>query len=534
MKDLRSILNEFTKYRKEQIQCFIFSFINIGLSLIFPYVLKGIFDYGVLARNRNVLIKLSLIAIVILIAQNVFNFYSNRFNKKIKVKYVIDTRRELHTNLKYLKGEVLNMYSTGTLTNIIINDVEQIASSFITIIFDLIKNLLISFGTIVILLRLNAKLTFVVIIIQLILILISNYLSEQSKIKTVEFIDLKDTRQQSFFEYMNDLENIICAGECDFHSSILNEAEKVLQNKFLELSNFGLLNSLSGNILNTLSQIIACFLGGLMILSNSFTLGDLIAFITYTSYLIKPMYILSELNYEIKTSIIGIGRLNKLKNYLNRKSKQKIEYIKSIDFKNVNFSYGDKNILNDLTMKFESGKSYAIIGENGSGKSTIIKLILKLWDVIYGNIYINDIDIYNLDEESIREKISIVPQNIILPSVSIKSYLFSSKHLINEDEMMKYLEIVDMKAKVLASKKGFNSIINKDISFSGGEKQRIRIAKALIKESQVLILDEFTSNLDEIIENEIIESIMEENINILIVITHESKILENMDKVYNL
>ena len=471
-----------------------------------------------------------------MVVQNIFSYFTNIYRVKIKKQYVIDTRGYLYQKLRCLNGDDFNDYTTGILSNIIIEDTERVAGAFTTIIFDFIKNIIMSLGAGIILFTLNARLFIIILLLQLVLILINNYLSKQSQKKTLEFIHSKDNRQQTFFEYLNDLENIISSGECEYHALRINDAEEILQGKFLSVMKLNFLNILNSNFLNTLSQLAIWFYGGLMILKSTFTMGDLLAFSTYSGYLLKPILSLSELNYEIRTTIVAINRLNKLREHTVKNSEKKlIGDIEEITYQNVSFYYDNGNfVLKDITLDFKAGNSYAIIGESGSGKSTLMKLLTKFWESKGGKIKINGVNIDSIDNDILRGKIAIVPQEIRIPSVTIQSYLSMNKEIHYRD-ILYYLELVELKDRIMSSPKGLESIVNKDIFFSVGEKQRMGIAKALLKNNDILIFDEFTSNLDEGIEDKIVKKILQNNKQkIIIIITHRLQILKYTNFAYEL
>ncbi len=536
MNDFKTILLEFLKYKKEQFICFLLSIISIVLSLIFPYILKILIDEGIIGQNKIMLTKLTVLCLMIMVVQNGFSYFTSIYRVRIKKQYVIDTRGYLYQKLKCLNGEDFNNYTTGVLSNVIIEDIERVAGAFTTIIFDFIKNVIMSLGAGIILFTLNAKLLIIILSLQLVLILINNYLSKQSQKKTLEFIHSKDNRQQTFFEYLNDLENIISSGECEYHALRINDAEEILQSKFLSVMKLNFLNILNSNILNTLSQLSIWFYGGLMILKSIFTMGDLLAFSTYSGYLLKPILSLSELNYEIRTTIVAINRLNKLRDHTVKNSENKvISDIEEITYQNISFYYNNDNIvLKDITLDFKAGNSYAIIGESGSGKSTLVKLLSKFWEAQSGEIKINGVNIDSIDNDILRERIAIVPQEIRIPSVTIQSYL-SLERKVDFKDILYSLDIVGLKDKIINSPKGLESIVNKDISFSVGEKQRMGIAKALLKNGDILIFDEFTSNLDEDIEDKIVKKVLQNSQQkIIIIITHRLQILKYTDIVYEL
>ena len=229
-------------------------------------------------------------------------------------------------------------------------------------------------------------------------------------------------------------------------------------------------------------------------------------------------------------------KIKSLKNYIPKEIKGKI------NFKNVTFSYPlrpESNILNNLTFNIESGKTLAICGFSGSGKTTISNLLERFYDVNKGNIYIDDVDIRDYNIEYLRKNIGIVEQEPVLNSGSILSNIVYGVDNYDQEELKEVLKIscVDtfINDKVLFPK-GLDTLVGeRGIRVSGGQKQRIAIARALMKDSKIIIFDEATSALDAQSEAEVqksINNIINKNRNItLIVIAHRLSIIVNADKI---
>lgn len=222
----------------------------------------------------------------------------------------------------------------------------------------------------------------------------------------------------------------------------------------------------------------------------------------------------------------------------DKKHTHKIDFIKDIKLHNINFAYKtNQPVLNNLTMNFEKKKKYLICGKSGIGKSTIINLILGLWDPNSGQILMNNENIKMIDIDSIRSKISGVSQNTFFLHDTLYNNLSNdnSVNSKNEKKVWEALKKVDMYDDVKKMPKGLHTIMeDKGMTLSGGQRQRLAIARSLLKKSDVLIFDEPTSSLDKKTEKVILEAIEATNDKIVIVVSHNNEFMNIVDSTYEL
>ena len=298
-------------------------------------------------------------------------------------------------------------------------------------------------------------------------------------------------------------------------------------------------NMISGSCMDlsmTFASIVSMVYGGLLVINNKISIGVLVAFLEYIDSFISPLLSLTALKtmaYRLQPSLERICGLFDTKD--DSPKRNMIDNCNNIKFDNVTFYYSHKNyILKDSTFSFESGKIYALLGKSGEGKSTIINLLLKLWRPQKGNIYIDNVDILNFDNEGLRNAISIVSQNsfflhdTIIENVSLGvSYSY--------DQISNALEKVGLLESVLNFPDGMNTIIGDNgVVLSGGQRQRLSIARALLKNTPIVIFDEPTSSLDSLTEKVVYEAIKSLHNKIVIIISHHENVKDIADVIYYL
>lgn len=290
-----------------------------------------------------------------------------------------------------------------------------------------------------------------------------------------------------------------------------------------------------GGFIRTLLPISVLIFGAILIIKGKLLLGYLFAFYSYLDYLYEPMKNLSDWYTGLNVSIGMSDRvLNFLEYDLEEDTGLKIKGIKTLEFKDVSFSYdGKKQVLNNMNFKLESGDIVGIIGPSGSGKSTIIDIILKIWDTYSGEVLINEVELKDINRASYYEHMSLVEQEPFIFRDTILRNIQFEDNKINE----KVLNMSEISEMVENKKDKLNhSLTTGGGNLSGGEKQRIALARALYTDADILILDEFTSALDNETEEKIVKNIekLRDEGKIVIIITHRKRPLSITNKIIDL
>ncbi|UZQ51256.1 ABC transporter ATP-binding protein [Clostridium kluyveri] len=264
----------------------------------------------------------------------------------------------------------------------------------------------------------------------------------------------------------------------------------------------------------SISFAINLIIGGRMVLDGKITLGDFVAFNTYLTMIINPIISIGRVINIYQRGMASLDRLNDILNTSSKiKDNGKLVSLKikgNIEFKNLDFYYPELNekSLSGINIKIPKGHTLGIIGKTGSGKSTLVNLLLRIYNVEPQKIFIDGIDINNISLENLRSSFGYVPQDNFLFSSTIKNNITFFKDLYSYDDIKSSTENSCIQNSINSFKDKFNTILGEQgINLSGGQKQRVAIARAIIKDPAVLILDDSLSAVDTITEAEILDNL---------------------------
>lgn len=306
----------------------------------------------------------------------------------------------------------------------------------------------------------------------------------------------------------------------------------------------GVLSNIQGSIsggISTIGNLALMYIGARMIMNGEITLGSLMAFSTLSGYFMDPIGRLISLQLSIQEASISLKRLSEIyevkkEQNINDTEKIKIKKVDGdIELKNITFRYGSRSpILKNITIKIPNGKKVALVGGSGSGKTTISKLLLKYYSTEEGEININGYNIDELDLYNLRENIGYVPQNVELFSGSIKDNITLGKVSTSYEELKDVCENAGCRDFIERLPGKYGTFLEEaGGGLSGGEKQRIALARALIRKPKFLILDEATSNLDFISESRIFDTLFKKGKNMtMLIIAHRLSTIRSCDIIY--
>jgi ATP-binding cassette, subfamily C, bacteriocin exporter len=295
----------------------------------------------------------------------------------------------------------------------------------------------------------------------------------------------------------------------------------------------------ANEIISRLFTIILLWTGGYFVIQNEITAGELLSFYALIGYFTGPAGQLITANRTIQEALIAADRLFEIMDLEREETSEKVnlmsDFMGDIQFKNVSFRYGSRvQVFNDLTITMPRGRITAIVGESGSGKSTLISLLQNLYPLQSGSVMIGNFDIRHVKNESLRQKVAVVPQQTDLFSGNFIDNIALGDYAPDMPKILQICEELGITEFVQKLPQGFGTYIGENgTSLSGGQRQRIAIARALYRDPEILMLDEATSALDSISEQFVQRAIqrLRNQQKTVIIIAHRLSTIKNADKI---
>lgn len=358
---------------------------------------------------------------------------------------------------------------------------------------------------------------------------------EVSNRKTME---RKAAFQAYFKESVDGIELVKATGT---EEQILNKGKA----RFLQLAEAAWKNSvlsisqelLSGNV-EQIGSVLILWCGFGMVLNGRMTLGTLLTFYALLAYFTEPIKNLAELQPTIQTAFVAADRLNdvlELQTENEQAEGENLKQIEEIRFENVDFRYGNRSLtLENLSLALRKGEKIAIVGESGSGKTSLAKLLLRFYEPESGNILINGKEISQWSRKSLRKAIAYVSQEEFFFADSVQNNLLLGSETVDNDAIERACRISGADELIKALPFGEKTPLDENgRNLSGGQKQKLAIARALLKNPQLLILDEATGHLDAIAEEKVRRNLAEECENLTcIVIAHRLSMVKDCDRIF--
>lgn len=541
----KSYLRRSLKFFKDvKFQLLIIAFFYILLSII-GFVSPIIEAHLITSITNTMLKSVILIAVAFLIIKILedllWHITLGFWKKKIRTKILFNIRKELVDNVFELRIFNFDKYSTGVFQERIKNDPQTIAR-VVNAGQRYFMECITKIGVIIYVICINWIIGLIYIAGVIIVALIDNHTQEVSKeknkivrksdegVNTILSEVIRGIRDIKLLNFKNSIKNLI--GEKLDENNELIVDKDIYDSKMSRIKRLVLL----------LTVFLIVVVGIKFVSLGLLTAANLIVLYLYNSNIFSLMDNFSSLRSCIKEYELAVERIFDLcddeKYPKDSYGKIKIDNFKGkISFDNVSFGY-DKNklILKDLSFNVEAKDTVAIVGSSGAGKTTIFNLITKSYDVNSGKLLFDDININDLDEDTIRKNVSIITQSPYIFNMSIKDNL----KLVKPNATKKELETVCKKACfydfIMSLPDKYDTIIGEGgVNLSGGQRQRLAIARALLKDCKILLFDEATSSLDNITQQEIQDSI--DNISkdyTIIIVAHRLSTIINCNKIYML
>ena len=522
----------------------------VGILMIFssllqlpaPLLTKYIIDSIIPQKNLNMLNMLILLLVLVILANNVINYVF----QTMLINYRIKVEKNIRVLLieKVFAGPIafFEKFHAGYVVSRIDSDVNQLGHLFLETLLNIALNILTFFVGLFLLFYLNVKLA-VISILSLPLFVVSFHVfSKKMNELMMQKQEMWGIFRGVLTEIISMVKTIKLFGKKEFS---LKRIEKPLHNALESEKKLQMYNVISGiaiGITGVLLPLIVLWYGVRQIILGEFTLGGFIAFNSVIGYLYDPVKSFVNLNLNIHSSIAAAERIFEIIDLEEESGKfgtKELKNVDSIEFRNVTFFYPEREeksgILN-ISFSIKKGERLAIVGETGSGKSTIVRLLTGFDIPQRGEILFNNENytVYSLD--SIRRRIAVVPQEPPLLSGSIIDNIAFFDKEADEKFIYQLIKLCELEQTIERFPEGIHTnVYEQGVGLSGGEKQRIAIARALYRKSDVIIFDEATSALDKKTEEKIFNNLLSLKWNPSVIwISHRDYLLDNFKNILSL
>jgi subfamily B ATP-binding cassette protein MsbA len=538
---LKRLLKSFVRPYFSELTLAIIAMVVVALSnaahvwLVKPALDKIFFD---LDKQMLAIIPIAIVAVGVIKA--IGTYFQNFYMKFVGQRIITDIQAKLYSHLIYSDIPYLQQFSTGKIISRFSNDIMTMRTSLSNVLTGIAKEFLTVLFLIIVMFSLNwhlAILIFVIFPLAIYPIIRMGKRMRKISLSTQENLGQYTSQLDETFKAIKEVKS--------YHAEKyeIGKSNQILNNIFSLYVQAIRTESLASPIIEIISGLAiggVIWYAGNEVISGATSPGSFIAFIGAFVAAYRPLKSLAELNNNLQEGLAASKRLFEVldeKPKIIDKSNAKELKIKqaAINFNQVNFSYKKHQVFEDLTFNIEPGKITAFVGSSGSGKTTITNLLNRFYEIESGSIIIDEQNIQDVSLSSLRNQITLVSQEILLFDDTIAANISYGKLKANKNEIVKAAQLAAAEEFINQLPEKYETMIGQSgFKLSGGQKQRLSIARAILKNSPIIIFDEATSALDNISESIIQESIfkLKKEGRSIIVIAHRLSTIINSDVIY--
>jgi len=536
---LKDVLKRFGPYFKDYIPHFIFAIIGMGLAsggtAVSAYLVEPVLNKIFVEKNEKLLYILPCAIIAIYVIKNIGTFMQAYFTAYIGQDTIRRFREKMVANLLNLDMDFFNEFRTGELISRTTNDIDRIRSIVSSIIPELTRESVTIIGLLCVVVYQSPKLAFFALVVMPVAIYPISRLAKRMKKISKQSQEKTSDITSALSEIFTNIEIIKANNAQEYeHSRFVDE-----NNKFFRLNLKSVkIEQLVSPLMETIGSIgvaAVIIIGGKDVIDGHINMGAFFSFLTALFMLYTPLKRIVNIYNKMQDAIAASERTFFLMDKVSEikdGQKELNEEINLIKFKGVHLSYGDKEVLKGINLEANKSEFVALVGSSGGGKSSLMNLLMRFYDVNGGEILINDTNLKDIKIHSLRQNIGLVTQRVYIFNDTVAKNVAYGREF-NEDAVINALKLANAYEFVSKLDDGINTILNEfGTNLSGGQRQRIAIARALYQNPQILIFDEATSALDNESEKEITKAINNlRSKKIIFVIAHRLSTVENADKI---
>lgn len=499
-KTLKRLMGYFVSEKKMLFLLMLAVVVVVACSVYAPKLQSNAID-AIAGRQWDKLSPILIVMVIIYIIHSICTYMQSKLSAVLSQNIVSRMRKDLFLNIVNLPIRYLDANSHGDIMSRMTNDIENISTTVSQSMSSLFSGILTVIGTVVMMVALCPQLAALSCVTVILTIVATKLLS-----KAMRFFFKK--RQVILGQLNGNVEEMVTGYRTVVAYNRQNAVVNDFDNVSDELTRVGIIAEILGgsmgpvmNVVNNVGFVIIAAFGGYFAINNMISIGVISAFIVYARQFGRPIDELAQIYGQIQTAVAGAERVFEVMDepLEDKSGKKNMDDLKGIiRFKNVNFSYTkEKQVLYDFNLEVKAGQKVALVGSTGSGKTTVVNLLMRFYDVDSGEILIDDVNIKDIDCDSLRRNTAIVLQDTVLFADSIENNLRYSNSSATDEQMYMAARMSNCDSMIRKMPQGYDTqLMSEGENISQGQRQLLSIARAFLAQPKILILDEATSSVD--------------------------------------
>lgn len=539
-------MKRYEKYIKPYLSAFLLGpllmLTEVFGEIMLPKLMSLIINHGVANRDSSYIISVGLIMVLTAFIMALGGIGGAYFSSKASICFTSDLRGDLFSKVQEFSFRNIDQYSTGSLVTRLTNDIQQIQNVTMMGLRMMFRAPGMLIGALIMAFLMNAKLALVILVVIPVLALSIGLILKTAFPRFTVMQKKIDRLNSGIQESLTNVRVIKSFVREDFEKKKFTDMNKDLKDSSLSAMNVVITTMPVMMLAMNITTLAVVWYGGNIIIAGNMQVGDLTAFTTYIVQILMSLMMLSMVLLQSSRAMASIKRINEVLDTEidlsddNAKRKELLVEKGRVEFRHVGFSYSqsaEEKVLEDISFTAEPGQTIGIIGATGSGKTTLVQLIPRLYDAIEGRVLVDGVDVREYSLHNLRNGVGMVLQKNVLFSGTIEENLRWGNEEADMAEIRAAAESAQADGFVTSFTKGYETDMGQGgVNVSGGQKQRLCIARALLKKPKILILDDSTSAVDTATEARIRECFRTTLKNTTkIIIAQRISSVENADKI---
>ena len=537
---IKTLMKQIKEYKKETILSPVFVTLETIMEVIIPFLMAFLIDDGINKNDMGAIYRIGSLLIICAIASLIFGILSGKYSAKASAGFAKNLRKSMYYNVQNFSFSNIDKFSTASIITRHTTDINNVQMAFQMIVRIAVKMPLLLLFSLIMVFAINAKLS-LIFLVMIPFLAVGLYFIATKAHPIYEYtFKVYDKLNEITQENIKGIRVVKSYVTEEKEINKFNGVSKEIYYNFSKAEKLVALNNPLMQFSADVVIVLISLIGGIFIINTNLTTGELTSLISYAMQILMSLMMISMILVMVMISRASAERIVEILNEESDLKNKENPIMKvndgSISFENVSFSYTkDKNkeCLKDISLNIESGETVGIIGGTGSSKTTLVQLIPRLFDVTEGAVKVGGIDVRDYDIKTLRNEVAMVLQKNVLFSGTIKENLLWGDENATDEELINVCKLAQADEFIRSFPEKYDTYIEEGgTNVSGGQKQRLCIARALLKKPKILILDDSTSAVDTKTDSLIRKAFREEIPNTTkLIIAQRISSVEDADKI---